>query len=88
MMALLLWSGGFVLKNMGKPNEAIDKYRKAVNINPKNCLVYSNWALILLNQNKKAIEKFETCIELSSGQFPDVEWRARKAIALLQKKIV
>ncbi|WP_281979746.1 tetratricopeptide repeat protein [Tenacibaculum mesophilum] len=54
-------------------NEAIEKYKKAIKLNPKNSIGYSNWGIILTYLAKlssdekhlfKAIEKYEKAKEL------------------------
>ncbi|MBV9301681.1 MAG: tetratricopeptide repeat protein [Acidobacteriaceae bacterium] len=57
---------GLMLADEGKRDEAIEKYRKAIDLDPKLPLVYNNWGLVLADQGKRdeAIEKYRKAIDL------------------------
>jgi tetratricopeptide (TPR) repeat protein len=53
---------------LDKPLEAIEKFKEAVEIDPKYAPAYNGWgnALRILKQHEGAIEKFEISIKLDS----------------------
>ncbi len=64
VFALIIW--GRVLQDQEKPDEAIAKYRKAIEIYPKLAVAYNNWGSVLQAQNKygEAVAKYQKSIEL------------------------
>src|SRR5208337_4451457 len=62
--AWYLW--GIVLHNQNKYDEAIAKYQKAIELDPKFALAYYNWGVVLDDQKKydEAIAKYQKAIEL------------------------
>jgi len=62
-------SWGTALENLGKHEEAIEKYRKAAEINPKDGTIYSNWGSVLgnIDKNEEAIDKYRKATEINPG---------------------
>jgi len=59
-----LW--GILLSNQGNYEEAIVKYQKSINFNPRDARVFFNWGSVLSKQIKydEAIDKFKIAIKL------------------------
>jgi len=57
---------GAALLNLGRHDEAMEKFQKAVKIDPKYGGAYSNWgvALVKLGRNEEATGKFEKAVEI------------------------
>lgn len=57
---------GVALTHFKKYDEAIDKFKKAIEINPQHAIAYYNWGLALndLGMFDKAIEPFKKAIEI------------------------
>ena len=63
---------GDTLIQQNRPEEAIEKYRKAIELNPKFADVYTAWGAVLKKQGKpeEASEKFRKAAELDPVRFP------------------
>jgi tetratricopeptide (TPR) repeat protein len=61
---------GYVLNNQKKYGEAIAKYQKSIEIDPKFGAAYRNWGVTLVHLGKdaEAKEKFKKADELSKLQ--------------------
>jgi Tfp pilus assembly protein PilF len=68
--ACSLW--GLVLEEQKKYDEAIAKYRKAIELDPKSALAYDDWGSVLDEQKKydEAIAKYQKAIELDPKSAP------------------
>jgi len=57
---------GLKLSILGENNKAIEKYERAIKIDPNYVVAYSNWGVILGKQEnfEEAIKKFEKVIEI------------------------
>ena len=62
--ALYLW--GLALDSQKKYDEAIAKFRKAIELDPKYAYPYNGWGFVLLNQKRydEAIAKYQKALEL------------------------
>jgi len=94
--ALYLW--GLALDSQKKYDEAIAKYQKAIEFDPKDAFAYNGWGFSLKNQKKydEAIAKFRKAIELDPKYaYPYNGWgfvllnqkRYDEAIAKYQKAL-
>jgi tetratricopeptide (TPR) repeat protein len=67
-------ASGEVLRKLGKLDEAIAKYQKAIELDPQDALASRNWALALTQQGKsdeaKAKEKKASERESMATQTP------------------
>ncbi len=89
---------GNVLSDQGKMDEAIAKYQKAIELDPKGVFPYDNWGRALLLQGKldEAIAKYQKAIELDPkfahpynnwGYVLQLQGKLDEAIAKYQKAI-
>jgi tetratricopeptide (TPR) repeat protein len=94
--ALQLW--GIVLYDQEKYDEAIAKYQKAIELDPKDTDPYSGWGTVLSRQRKydEAIAKYQKAIELDpKDAYPYNGWgnvllnlkKYDEAVAKYQKAI-
>ena len=94
--AFFLW--GLVLQAEGKNDEAIARFQKAIELDPRSAYAYYNWGFALQaeGKNDEAIARFEKAIELDPksahayngwGNSLQAEGKNDEAIAKYQKAI-
>jgi tetratricopeptide (TPR) repeat protein len=69
------------LEKLNKYPEAVEKYKRAIELNPNYSLAYYGWGYSLLSAQAKkeeSDEKFMKFLELSNGKYPDLEISARE----------
>ena len=64
VFAYSLW--GYIFERQKKYEDAIEKFQKAIEIDPKSAYAYYGWGNTLINQRKydEALEKYKQAIEL------------------------
>ena len=63
---------GVVLTQQNKYDEAVAKYEKAIEIDPRDAIAYFNWGVVLSEQKKydEAVAKYQKAIELDPKLAP------------------
>jgi len=58
---------GFTLLNLGKLDEAVDCYKKALRINPEDALIHYYWgnALLKFRKPEQAVEQYRKVLEIN-----------------------
>jgi superkiller protein 3 len=67
-MAIAFNNWGYALAKLGRHEEAIEKYERATQLDPKNAIAFNNWryALVNLGRQEEADEKCARAADLDA----------------------